>query len=314
MQMHENEVVMVVGAPASGKSTLSQQYLDQGYAHISRDLTGGKVADLVAPMIAALSKGRNVILDNTHPSAAIRKPFIDACKIRKVSIRCEWMDTCIEDAQINALHRMWDTYGKIFEEGKGEVGKKDPHVFPIAVLFRYRKEFGKPTTGEGFSTVKREKFVRRPATGTEKAIIFDYDGTLRESSGPDKWPNHPDEVTIMPGRKKVVEKYAKDHLLLGASNQAMIAKGKLSRADAVACFAETNKQLGAHIHDYVFCPHKIPPASCYCRKPQSGIGVYFIRKYNLDPAQVIMVGDQTTDKTFAKRLGFQYVDQKDFFE
>ena len=43
------------------------------------------------------------------------------------------------------------------------------------------------------------------------------------------------------------------------------------------------------------------------------MGVFLIEKHKLNPAETIMVGDQTTDKTFARRLGFEYVDQKDFF-
>ena len=43
------------------------------------------------------------------------------------------------------------------------------------------------------------------------------------------------------------------------------------------------------------------------------MGVYLIMKYGLDPTKCIFVGDQTTDKTFAKRLGMEYFDEADFF-
>ena len=42
-------------------------------------------------------------------------------------------------------------------------------------------------------------------------------------------------------------------------------------------------------------------------------GAYFIQKYNFNPNNCIMVGDQTTDETFAKRCGFKYEDQSSFF-
>ena len=45
----------------------------------------------------------------------------------------------------------------------------------------------------------------------------------------------------------------------------------------------------------------------------SGLGVHFIHKYKLDPSKCIMVGDMTSDRTFAKRLGFQFEWAKDFF-
>ena len=38
-----------------------------------------------------------------------------------------------------------------------------------------------------------------------------------------------------------------------------------------------------------------------------GKGVYFVEKYKLDPAKVTMVGDMTSDKTFAKRSGFNFI-------
>jgi len=44
-----------------------------------------------------------------------------------------------------------------------------------------------------------------------------------------------------------------------------------------------------------------------------GLGVAFIEKYKLDRAQVVMVGDMTTDRTFAARAGVRFVDQADFF-
>ena len=77
-------------------------------------------------------------------------------------------------------------------------------------------------------------------------------------------------------------------------------------------FQKKNELLEVGI-DYMFCCHKVPPISCYCRKPGPAMGVHFIEKYQLDPAQCIMVGDQTSDQTFAKRCGFQFEWAKDFF-
>jgi len=81
---------------------------------------------------------------------------------------------------------------------------------------------------------------------------------------------------------------------------------------AIACFERTNKLLGVDI-EYYYCPHRVPPITCYCRKPQSGLGVHLIETHKLNPAECIYVGDRGTDKTFAKRLGFNYVDANDFF-
>jgi len=117
---------------------------------------------------------------------------------------------------------------------------------------------------------------------------------------------------LMPNRRKVLRALVADgNILLGVSNQAFVSRGKLTADEARACFDRTNELLGVVI-DYEFCPHSVPP-TCYCRKPQSGLGVLLVERYELHPPSCVFVGDQTTDKTFAKRMGFQYYDQKDFF-
>ena len=311
------EVVLIIGPPASGKTTVTKPLVEQGYVQLSRDIAGGKVTDLVPDMIVALSDGKSVVMDNLFATVASRKPFVDAAVIRKVPIRCVLMDTALEDAQINALNRMWDRHGKIFftQEDLKAV-KNDPNMFPCAVLFKYRKEFEKPTTAEGFTTVEKQKFMRRPLGSefTNKAVLLDFDDTLRKSTGSKPYPISISEIQALPGRTEILKQWEKKgYVLLGVSNQSAIAKKEFSMEDAHAMFAYTCKLLGVTI-DVQFCPHRIPPMTCYCRKPQSGLAVHFIRKYNLDPKQCIMVGDATTDKTFAGRAGFQFVDQAEFFK
>ena len=320
--MHSNEVVMVVGPQASGKTTISQDLMKQGYVHVNRDAKGGTIPDLIPLMIAELSKGHNVVLDNTFPTPEVRHLFIDACGVRKVPIRCVIMDCKIEDAQINALHRMWDRYGQVFmtaaEIKAHSKAKNDPNIFPPVVLFRYRKEYKAPTTGEGFAKVEKIKFKRKPLPKefVNKALILDYDGTLRETQGGNgKYPCQPSEVRVFPPCGRAMLAHRKQgYILLGCSNQSGISKGDVTQAAVEACFKETHHQLGVVVDELKYCPHRPPGDSCYCVKPQSGLGVYFIRKHNLDPAQCIMVGDQTKDRTWADRLGFQYIDHADFFK
>jgi len=45
-----------------------------------------------------------------------------------------------------------------------------------------------------------------------------------------------------------------------------------------------------------------------------GLVVEFILKHKLNRKECIFVGDMTTDETFAKRAGFQYVDHAEFFK
>lgn len=308
------EVVMVMGFPASGKSSLSDGYIKQGYAHLNRDKVGGAVAKLIPEMERVLKAGQCAVLDNTHCKIEDRQPFIEKAKALGVPIRCEWMATSPEDCSINALHRMWDRYGKLFLHPSDFAEVKDqPNIFPITVIFKYAKEFVKPATGEGFASIKKVEFVRRPSSYSGRAAIFDYDDTLRKTVGGDyQFPSNPSQIEILPGRIERLKELKKaGFILLGASNQSGIARGQITKDQAEKCFVHTNRLLGVDI-DYHYCPHNVPPV-CYCRKPQSGLAVLLIEKYKLDPEKCIYVGDQTTDKTFAKRVGFEYRDQAEFF-
>ena len=312
---------MVMGYPASGKSKLTADYVACGHERLNRDESGGKVIDLLPKMISFLKAGKNVVLDNLFVTAEQRKPFVEAAKKAGANVKCDLMMTSIEDSTINALHRMWQKHGKIFFDPSDLKGVNDSNMFPIAVLFKYRKEYEKPSTSEGFSSIREVEFHRlKSVFHTNGAFIFDYDGTLRTSKNSKlKFPTCPEEVVIMPGRKEKMQALARaGHLLLGVSNQSGIARMQMGSSEAEGCeaaeaaFYETNRQLGLTI-DCVYCKHNVPP-NCYCRKPQSGLGVHLICKYNLDPTKCVYVGDQTTDKTFAKRLGmvFEYAEQ--FFE
>jgi HAD superfamily hydrolase (TIGR01662 family) len=311
------EVLMVLGCPASGKTKYSKDFIAKtGAVHLNRDAAGGTVSDLVLPFTAALKAGKSVVLDNLYTKAEDRKPFLEAAKKAGVSVKCIWVTTSIEDAQINALNRCFHKHGKVLQHADEMKGLNDPNTFPVAVLFVYRKNFEKPDKTEGFSTIEKVEFVRNydPAY-TNSAIIFDYDGTLRDvpTSAKFKFPSKVEEVEILAGRKQklasVVKKY--DHIL-GISNQSGIAKKQVTREAAIACFEKTNELLGQKI-DYAFCPHSVPPITCYCRKPQSGLGVHFIHKYKLDPKKCLMVGDLGSDASFAKRLGINFANSDDFF-
>jgi len=232
------------------------------------------------------------------------------------------LTTSFEDAQLNACLRIIQHTGKLLQPEDFKVApyKGDPNLFPPAALFAARKRFQEPTKAEGFSAVETREFVRMwPDDHTNRAIFLDYDDTVRRSTGAKVWPEDPSEVEILPGRKEKLRQCRRDgYILLGASNQSAcaksVAKGGITLETASACFERTNHLLGfARDLDYMFCPHRIPPVTCYCRKPSSGMGAYFILKYKLDPAQCIMVGDQTSDRTFATRCGFQYQDAEEFF-
>lgn len=311
------EVIMTVGLPASGKSTKIKEYLskENPYIWLNRDTEGGKVISLLPKMKKELNSGNSIVLDCTFVSKKAREPFVEECNKMKVPIKCIWMTTSAEDCQINALNRMWDRYGTLFLDPDSLRGVKDPNMFPISAIFGMKKEFEKPEISEGFSDIVKVKFTRVWDKKFEnKAIFLDYDGTLRETKGGNGlFPVRPSEVVVRKNAGQVLSKYIKDgYRLVGVSNQSGIGKGDLTAEDAEECFNETNKQIGINI-EYCYCPHRIPPAKCYCRKPQSGMAIYFIRKYNLNPNECLMIGDMTSDETFANRMGIKFIHADKFF-
>ena len=309
-------VVLVMGPPGSGKSTITKKLASCPEVIIlNRDTEGGTIAGLLPKLEANLKYKTDVVLDNLFPTIESRKPFIDLCKKYNTDISCKLMGTSIEDAQFNVVQRAFSLINK-FPSPEAIKAAKHPNIFPPAVLFKYKKEFQKPTIEEGFSTVETVKFVRKENPEfTNKALILDYDGTLRECiNGNDKFPILESQIEIKPNRKKVLDAYKeKGYRLLGISNQSGIHKGELTYEKACELFEYTNKLLGVDI-EYSFCSHQSAPISCYCRKPMTGLFINFMLKYKLDRKNCIYVGDMTTDKTMATRAGIQYIDQIDFFK
>jgi HAD superfamily hydrolase (TIGR01662 family) len=309
------EVLLVCGPPASGKSTVTKELSLKGYSVLNRDSEGGSIAQLLPKLEFLLNDNKNVILDNLFPTIESRKPFIDLVKNKGSEIRCIVMSTSIEDATFNFVQRAIGILGE-FPTPELIKKSKHPNIFPPAVLFKYRKEFEKPTVTEGFKSIETFNFVRKDDPSfTNKALILDYDSTLRECIGGNgKYPISKDQIKIMPNRTEVLKKYKADgYLLLGMSNQSGIHKRELSNEMAHELFQYTNKLLVVDI-EYNFCPHQSAPISCYCRKPQTGKAIEMIIKHKLNRHDCIFVGDYTTDATWASRAGFKYFDQKDFFK
>lgn len=307
------EVVLVMGYPAAGKTSQVKDFQENGYENLNRDTVGGSLNDLLPPLDAFLSGGKSVVLDNTYPTIASRRPVIELAKKRGVPVRCVFINISKEDAMINACCRMIERHGRVLGPKEKTT---DPGSFPVAVIYKYSKDLEKPKKDEGFTAVESVKFVRRPWTGTNKAIILDYDGTLRITPPGSKlqYPTGPHEVVALPNRKEVLQSYKdQGYLLLGATNQSGIAKGTVSEADAVAAIEKTNELVGHNI-DYLYDDSRVPPITSYRRKPLPGMGIEHIVKHDLDPAQCIMVGDHGNDKGMATRCGFQYQHADDFFK
>lgn len=309
-------IVILIGFNGAGKSTLVQELVSQGYFRINRDTTGGNLEGQVTIAENKVRDGvtTKIVLDNTYPTIQSRASMIKFAKNWGAKVSCHWLTTSFEDAQLNACLRMVRRTGKLLspEEMKKT---KDPNLFPPVALFNYRKIAEKPTVAEGFDEVIEIPFKRVwPSEYVNKALFLDYDGTLRESLGEYDYPIKISEIKVKPIVTSIIHEFkSRGYHIVGVSNQSGIDKGIYSIEAANECFKETNRQLNIDV-DFMYCPHRSTPISCYCRKPHPGMGAYFIEKYKLNPSLCVMVGDMTTDETFAKRCGFKFIHANEFFK
>jgi aryl-alcohol dehydrogenase-like predicted oxidoreductase/histidinol phosphatase-like enzyme len=303
------DVVLVMGLPGAGKSTLAAELVRQGYTRLNRDEAGGRLGDLVPALAGSLAAGaRRVVLDNTYGRRAARNEVIETAWENGVPARCVWAQTSLEDAQVNVVQRMLVRYGRLL--GPAELkraARTDPGALSPGALFRHRRELEPPDLSEGFTRVESAVFRRRrPAGHDRRALVVWYDGVVRASRSGARTPASPDDVMLLPGRAEVIRRHAAEGwLTLGVSWQPEVDKGLMTAELVEATFRKTRELLGAEV-DVVYCPHGEGPAVCWCRKPLPGLGVMLIERHHLDPFRCVYAGRDAADQAFARAVGFQF--------
>jgi aryl-alcohol dehydrogenase-like predicted oxidoreductase len=293
----DGEVVLIMGLPGAGKSTAARGYVDTGYARLNRDDAGGTLRGLLPDLQQLVEQGQSrIVLDNTYMSRASRARVVQAATALGLPVRCVWIATSVEDAQVNAVARIIANHGRLLgpEEMKQAV-KRDISAFAPSVQFRHQRELEPPDPAEGFSRIDVVPFDRKhDAAMTEKALVVWVDESLAE-------------------RGSILRRYHDaGWRLLGLAWCPQIADKTMTAEDVEAGFTRMREQLGVPI-EVLYCPHAAGPPKCWCRKPLPGLGVVFIQRHRLDPSRCIYVGSGPQDPGFARRLGFQYRDADGFF-
>jgi D-glycero-D-manno-heptose 1,7-bisphosphate phosphatase len=120
-------------------------------------------------------------------------------------------------------------------------------------------------------------------------------------------------VELLPG---VAEKLSpiRDHLIFVVTNQAGIARGRLSLEQVEAAIGELDRQLGDILTGWEICPHD-DADQCACRKPKGGMLTELGSTYGVDMAGSTMVGDQEIDAAAARAAGVgHFIWARDFFD
>jgi aryl-alcohol dehydrogenase-like predicted oxidoreductase/histidinol phosphatase-like enzyme len=311
------EAVLVMGLPGAGKTTAAQAFVAQGYTRVNRDEQGGALRGLVPAIAGLVEAGHTrLVLDNTYVTRKSRAPLVTAAADAGLPLRCVWLTTSIEDAQVNTCWRMLDRYGRLLEPSEmRDAVKIDVSAFGPAVQFRYQRELEPPQMVEGFSRVDTAVFERRrDSSFTGRAVLLWCDGVLIRSRSGRRAACSTADLDLVAGRTAMLQRYADDGwTLLGIAWRPEVADGSATSEQIAEVFASMQEQLGVAI-DVRWCPHAAGPPVCWCRKPLPGIGVEFICRYRLDPTRCLYVANGSQDPGFARRLGFEYRAAAAFFD
>jgi predicted kinase len=129
------ELVILVGLPASGKTTYYRNHFADTHVHVSKDLmpNARRRNDLQERAITeALESGRSVVVDNTNPSPAVRAPLIALGRRHGARIIAYYFETAVKECVVRNRRR----------EGKARV--------PDVAIFVTSKKLVPPAALEGF--------------------------------------------------------------------------------------------------------------------------------------------------------------------
>jgi histidinol phosphatase-like enzyme len=306
------DVVLVMGMPAAGKSSLAQELVAAGYQRLNRDERGGTLSALARALDAGLAGGeRRWVLDNTYPTRRSRNEVIETAWAHGAAVRCVHLTTSVADAQVNAIHRMLQLHGRLpMPEDLRRLGKGDPRFFGPEAQFRYERSMEPPADDEGFESIETREFTRRPpGNHTRPALVLECDDVLvRRASGGDGPVLDAAEVALVPhvaefARRKAAEGW----LLFAQAWRPQIARGEVAENDVAACFERVRELLHADIV-LARCSHDAGPPVCWCRKPLPGLILEFASSRGIDLQQSIYIGRAAADRTTAQRLRMRYLE------
>jgi histidinol-phosphate phosphatase family protein len=148
-----------------------------------------------------------------------------------------------------------------------------------------------------------------------RGLFCDLAGTLVRMDDTRQLPVGADRritVDLLPG---VAEKLMpmRDHLIFVVTNQAGIARGRITLEQVEAAIAELDRRLGGILTAWQICPHN-EGDGCPCRKPKGAMLTELGAAYGVEMAESTMVGDQEIDAEAARSAGVgRFVWASEFF-
>jgi bifunctional polynucleotide phosphatase/kinase len=131
----EREVVIMVGYPASGKTTIGNSLIQHGYVRIDGDTL--KTASKMKKEAAKYIQKSSVIFDATNGTVKKRAEYIAFAKAHDVPVRAIVMKTSIEDAMMRNKERA--------HHGGTNI--------PAVAFYTFRKHYETPAISEGLTEI-----------------------------------------------------------------------------------------------------------------------------------------------------------------
>ncbi|XP_011352161.1 uncharacterized protein F21D5.5 isoform X2 [Ooceraea biroi] len=158
LMLEQQEIILMVGSPGSGKSYFTRNYLKE-YAHVNRD-TLGSWQNCVAFVKENLQRGKSVVVDNTNSNLASRQRYTELAKKSNVPIRCFVMTTSVEHAMHNNKFRELT----------------DPSHVPISemIIYSHMKRYEPPTLQEGFQGIVEINFIPKFRSEEDRVLYEMY--------------------------------------------------------------------------------------------------------------------------------------------
>lgn len=158
LKLPEQELIILVGYPGSGKSYFCKHHL-KGYEIINRDSLNS-MQKCVTSIEACLQKGKSCVVDNTNPDQGSRRKFVDIAKNMGIKVRCFQMNTSYHHSRHNNLFReLTDTTHQKISE---------------VVFNSYKLKFAEPKLTEGFSEIVKVNCVPKIEDEELKNLYHSY--------------------------------------------------------------------------------------------------------------------------------------------
>ncbi len=139
------------------------------------------------------------------------------------------------------------------------------------------------------------------------AIFLDRDGVINHPPSEERrYIRNWKEFRFIPGTLRALKKLhqAKKQVIV-VSNQAGVGKKIMTQQqlnDLTLQMRKAVEKTGGKLHAVYYCTHP-PSAGCRCRKPYTGMLKKARRKFGIDLARSIVVGDSPTDILMGQLAG-----------